>query len=141
MSITDDKTQIVKLTARGAVRNEPAFKLGLSSVLSNATCNAMNMSPNEILIVRKVNDPMPGKLSAHAQQYLPDREWQSAVNNQLNKIYQSAEKQKKGILPGEAEAVVFADTAELLACYTSDIVNARTAQCWWWKTLKKLVNV
>ena len=137
MTMLNAQSQIGKLKLLSRQKDVSACRNSLSSLLSNSSFKPSSMPPSEIFIVKKINDPLPGKLCEGVNKFIPDSQWQAALNNKLNNIYFNAVRPINGILTEAAEAVVFTDTGEFLACYTRDLVNDRAGCYWWWKNLLK----
>jgi hypothetical protein len=100
------------------------------------------MPPTAILIVIKINDPMPGvllpELSGKAVKLaaVSDKNsWQIALRSQLSDFYQTANRpSSSGALAGEQNAVLFKDQAELLACFCRDLIVGGVSEKWWWRS-------
>lgn len=135
--INNSSSEIGKLKIRGALKDEPALRLGLSNLIGNADLNPNGLSPSEILMIKHMSDPLPGKIPIGKHQFRPDMDWQRAVQDQLNDIYRSAVRPQHGMISGNAEAVVFSDQAELLACFSIDLARGLAVTHWWWRHLLK----
>lgn len=125
--------EINKLRVRGRSGIDPALRLVLSSGLANVSFQPAGMPPHAILLIKHLHDPLPGKLCHRNHPYVPNRDWQQAITEQLNGIYRNALRPGNGVLPLQADAIVFSDKAELLASLSLDVVTGRAWQCWWWK--------
>lgn len=86
-----------------------------------------------ILCVRTLRSPLPGSLSTHAGR--ASRSWEQAVAVSLQQLVGRAVRPAHGAVPVHAEAVLFADRAEMLACLAHDSCQGLIGLHWWWKSL------
>jgi hypothetical protein len=128
-------TYIDVLRLRGASDNTPALRLAVASLLSTAELRPMGVSPAAILIVRKMADPLPGRLAPHRRAIRIDTAWENAFQRALVAIYRHATRPAQGRIPTSANAVLFADEGEMLACLALDISRGVAWEHWWWKAL------
>lgn len=135
MITAPQNTEIGMLSARGARRDEPALRLALSSQISALDLRSAAMPPAAILIVRKLSDPLPGSILADGRYSGLNKAWESALNARLDDAYHAALAPQNGLLPGDAENVVFSDWAQMLACLLSDLAARRAGERWWWRQL------
>ncbi len=135
----EQKSFIGTLHVRGAERNDPALRLAISNQLSGADLKPPGLPPSGVLVVRKLADPLPGSFTIQPGSGRPDPEWERAVRRQLEDSFANAARPVGGKLPGNAEAIVFSDQAELLACLVSDIASGEAWQRWWWKAILKQI--
>jgi hypothetical protein len=132
MTATNATTHINTLQVRGAVANTPALRLRLSSLLGSADLRPPGFSPAAVLIVRRIADPLPGRALTRRGGTM-DRAWTRAAREALTTLYRQAARPMQGPVSTTAEAVLFADKAELLACLARDIIQGRAGSCWWWR--------
>lgn len=92
------------------------------------------LGSNAILCIRRLLDPMPGKLRLNDDSFGSISGWQQAVHSKLEALASRALRPALESVPGDAEAVIFADRAELLACLSRDWFAARL-NAWWWRSL------
>ena len=130
-----DTTTIDTLRVRGSNENSPALHLALSSMLSNADFRLAGISPSAILIVKKLSDPLPGQLKPRPGVMQVDATWERAVQSSLSRIYHQAARPVNGYIPSNADAVLFADEGEMLACLTLDMSGGEATGRWWWKVV------
>jgi hypothetical protein len=90
------------------------------------------------LIVRKLDDPLPGKIRDPASDRHLRRGWQRATEDAIARAYQRAQRPADGPVPAQAVAVVFADAAELLACLAIDLARCQWGEHWWWNFARKI---
>jgi hypothetical protein len=61
--------------------------------------------------------------------------WEQAVHASLDQMVRLAARPAQGMVPADAEAVLFADRAELLACLAQDWCEGAAIMRWWWQSL------
>ena len=130
-------TRIGTLRLRGAKRDDPALRLAVSSQMKAMEVAPGGLPPSAILIVRKVTDPLPGRIGANRKGFGADLAWQRALQDKLEELYRRARRPTDGILPGKPDAVVFHDEAELLACLLGDLASGDASYHWWWRLILK----
>jgi hypothetical protein len=72
---------------------------------------------------------------------LPPPAWERALVASLEQLVRHAARPAYGVVSGNAEAVLFADYAELLACLAGDWCEGYISTRWWWQSLFKGVAV
>src|SRR6185295_10580488 len=87
------------------------------------------LSPSAILVVRSLSDPRPRTLRLGG----PSSDWRRAAAAAVQEKLRRAARPRLGEVPGGAEAVLFADRAELYTCLLLDWRAGR--ERWWWKLL------
>jgi hypothetical protein len=132
-----EQTVISRLRVGGAVRDPLVARLRLESMLSATELRPRSLPPSAILCIRKLSAPRGalglargGAYASHAQ-----HEWQRALSDALDRVAARAARPFKGPTPPDAEAVVFADRAELLACLALDLRARLVAARWWWRDI------
>jgi hypothetical protein len=111
----------------------PVARLRLSHLFSSVALHPTAMPPSALLIVRSMSDPLPGRIARQfAAAPVASNAWESAAQSQLDALYRRAARPAHGPVPLSAEAVLFADYAELLVCLTLSW-NVSMASAWWWK--------
>ena len=131
------KNFIGTLQVRGAGRDDPALRLAVSSQLGCAEFRPPGMPPSVVLIVRSMADPLPGRLSIRGGPTRLCSAWERAVQDRLGELYRRAARPQQGMLAGDADAVVFTDEAELLACLAMDLASGLALHRWWWRLILK----
>jgi hypothetical protein len=128
-------TTIEHVRLRRARLEAPAARQRLSYLFSSAALRPTAMPPAAVLVVRCMSDPLPGRIAREIESAAaPSVEWENAAQARLEEMYRSAARPATGAVPSSAEAVLFADQGELLACLALD-VDAYAANSWWWKSI------
>jgi len=71
----------------------------------------------------------------------PPGDWERAVANSLTRLARNAARPALEAVPANAEAVLFADRAEVLACLASDWCEGSAHTRWWWQGLFKEMDI
>ena len=118
-----DGLQIGTLRARASA-GEAAARLPIERALAAADLRPPGLPAGAVLIVRRLATGQPS----------PRPAWERAVRAQLAALCRRATRPARGECAAGAEAVFFADEAELLACLADDIVANLAATRWWWRS-------
>lgn len=127
-------TSIGRLRLRSGGRDPLRASLCAGAMLATVDLQPPALSPAAILLVRTLRDPLPGSISLRRFAPVPAR-WQEAVTGALDQAAQQAARPASGAVSAGAEAVLFADRAELLACLARDWLAGVAAARWWWQAL------
>ena len=120
---------------RRAQMDAPAARQRLSYLLSSATLRPSRMSPSGVLVVRSMRDPLPGAIAKDlASAAIPNPAWERAALGRLDALCISAARPARSAVGSAAEAVLFADQSELLACLALDL-STGGGTAWWWKSI------
>jgi hypothetical protein len=96
--------------------------------------DAVTLPAGAILCVRRLRDPRPHRVSLAAGQ-APPAEWARAVAETLADLARRAARPARGPAGADAEAVIFDDRAQMLACLAADWCRGSIAAWWWWRAL------
>jgi hypothetical protein len=110
-------------------------RLRLEPQLATAELRPSGLPPSAVLCVRRIADPLPGRLVLDSAQARPPPEWERAFVEALTRLLRSAARPAHEAVPANAEAVLFADRAELLACLARDARDGVAWTRWWWRNL------
>lgn len=127
-----NRPTIRRLTLRGIGGDGTATRLHAERILGSASIRPRRMPPSAVICVRRLSDPHPGTLRLDAAAIRPPPEWERAVVDALDEAFHAAAKPAHEAVPAAAEAVVFADRAELLACLAADWLSGEVSLRWWW---------
>ncbi len=134
-------TQIGTLQVRGAVRDDPALRLAVSNKLGRAEFRPQGMPPSAILIVRRLSDPLPRRVATRGAYKRRCTEWERAVKDRLGELYRHAVHPSFRQKANEAEAIVFADEAEMFACLVFDVSRRTVKRRWWWRYFSRKISI
>jgi hypothetical protein len=129
-----DRTRIGRLRVRGGTEST-SLRLGLSGLLDRADLRPPGVPPAAVLIVRRMGDPLPGRLAPGQRVGSVDLTWERAARDRLAGFYRRAARPGRDPVPADADAVAFADEGELLASLVLDLVRGRMRERWWWRSL------
>ena len=130
---TQDLSGLVKPDRSLAARDPLLLRLRAAHLLETADLIPPNLPPGAILTIRRLVDPLPGRLSLDQAQLTPDQTWQAALTGQLAGLAAHAEQPMRQAVSAGAAAVLFADQAELLACLATDWLAGQLLNRWWWR--------
>ena len=132
-TLGDGSTTIAQLRVRASGVEPLIARARLDGVLGRTDLHPTALSPSAILVVRGLDDPRPGALRLdRAQQPV---EWQRAAAAAMDDQLRRAARPSRGAVPPGADAVLFADRAELLGCLLSDWCAGTIGLRWWWRLL------
>lgn len=138
----DRDTRIGTLKIRGAGEKEDRYALfrRLSFLLNTVDFSPPGIPPSGILIVRRMQDPLPGKITPHGYHGYALRvetAWEKAAHGALHEKYRIASRPVKGRISPDSDAVFFEDESQLIAALALDIADGTAVNRWWWNVLLK----
>lgn len=116
-------------------------RLHLERLLANVQISSAWLSPSAILCIRQMPDPRPGALRLLARELRPAVEWERGLRSALEQKVRAAVRPALGAVPPDAEAVVFADRSELIACLALDCSAGTASERWWWAALTRELDL
>jgi hypothetical protein len=126
---------IARLEVHAAGADPIAARLRIEAMLGTVEMRPRALPPSTILCVREMRDPLPGWLSLSSRQLHAPAQWKQALEREMDRLGATAAWPARSVVPPTAEAVAFADEAELLVCLGSDLVAGGLATRWWWRLL------
>ena len=108
-------------------------RLRLGSLLDRLDLQAGRPGSSAVLCIRRFEDPQPGHLSLEGGQALPQA-WESSARQAVERLASGAAHPAHEVVPASANAVLFNDRAELLACLAADWCSGETQNRWWWQS-------
>jgi hypothetical protein len=135
MNLEPGKTYVRRLSAVSRERDALALRLRLERALKGADFNPPGLPASAILCVRRLSDRRAQSPRARAGGALAFAEWQRSVAAAVERLARHAASPARGPVPANAEAVIFGDRAELLACLASDWCEEAAPARWWWRSL------
>lgn len=130
---TDDTT-ILRARARVAgitPADAAALRRRMASMLAGLRLRPAGMPPSAVLFVRRLADPAPGLLGLRGHR--PNAAWERALERELDRAARTATRPMRGMIPGDPDAVLFADEGECLAALSLDLARGQAAARWWWR--------
>ena len=131
------ETVVSRLRLNAATSDPALATMRLASLLRDAPLHPANLAPAAILFIRRLHDPKPGALRLdQSGGHLPAL-WNQAAKELVSRLGSGAVRPALGAVSPSANAVVFLDRAELLACLASDWCQGAVTARWWWQSLLK----
>lgn len=134
------QTRVERLRLRGGGLDPTLARLRLTNMLGGARLQPAGLGPSAILCVRRLRGPAPGSLSSRVACAATPPAWEHAASAALGELARRAARPALDFVSADAEAVLFADQAEMLACYVGDCCAGLADICWWWKSLFRGVD-
>lgn len=116
-------------------RDALALRLRLERALAGADFHPPGLPASAILCVRRLSDRRAGAPRALTGGAPAFAEWQRSVAAAIERLVRHAASPARGPVPADAEAVIFGDQAELLACLAADWCEEAAPARWWWRSL------
>jgi hypothetical protein len=129
------------LRVKGAGLDPTLTQLHVTSLLNAADIQPAGLMPSAIVCIRTLRTSRHVPLSLQHGGGRPPHAWEQSLNASLEEMIRHAARPILGPVPANSEAVVFNDTAELLACMTTDWCEGLLPARWWWKSLFKTSDV
>jgi hypothetical protein len=134
MTVASHRVNICRLRVRGGERDSLSLQNHLAQLLAGADTHPGGLPASAILVVRALRGPLPQMVRRRRETRLPPV-WEQMVRATLDDLARRAARPAREAVPADAQAVVFADRAELLACSARDFCEGRIAGLWWWRSL------
>ena len=135
MQIHPGNTYIGTLRTTGRWHDPLALRNRLDRMLSAADLQPPGLPRHAILCIRMLRGPLPQWWRTSAGSIRPPQSWERALATTLDQLVRRAAHPGRGGVPDNAEAVVFADYAELLACLANDWCKGEATTHWWWQSI------
>jgi hypothetical protein len=133
--IAGDATRVGRLRLDGPERGDAAAVSRAGRLVEGAGLRPSGLPAQAVLCVRRLADPRPGLVRLDAGGIRPPPAWDAAVRDALEAALRGAARPAAGAVPAGANAVVFADHGEVLACLAADWLSGGAATHWWWREL------
>jgi hypothetical protein len=130
--ISERTTTIGRLRVRADVVTAAGAEQRAGSALRALDLQPPAMPPQAILCIRSLADPMPRALDFRSSAARPATEWEAAARRTTADLFRRAVRPVRGNVAADAESVLFADRAELLACAARDALRGLLSAHWWW---------
>lgn len=115
---------------RSGSADRAAVRMAVARQLEAADLDVPSIPRSSILVIRRLRDPLPGRLTTHRQAVMADPRWQSAARAHIDEAARSAVRPVGGRIAGDAGAVIFTDEAELFACLALQLASGGP-MTWW----------
>jgi hypothetical protein len=139
--ISSDQVYIRRVRVTGPVIDHLPARQQLSAAIDPNLLRLIGLSPESILCIRSLRDPRPGAFHFHSSTLNSNLEWKSAFLESMRRLAQTAVHPTQGSVPANAQAVIFSERSELLACLAADWCAGEVAMHWWWKSLLRSGDV
>lgn len=116
-------------------RDALALRLRLERAFTGADFHPPGLPASAILCVRRLSDRRASATRTRTSGALAFAEWQRSVAAAIERLARHAANPARGPVPANAEAVIFNDQAELLACLAADWCAEAAPARWWWRSL------
>ncbi|HEX8501943.1 MAG TPA: hypothetical protein VF659_15275 [Pyrinomonadaceae bacterium] len=136
MIVEAGKTYVRRLRAFSTSRDELALRLRLERTLAHANLHPAWLPASAILCVRKLRGESAAASLAPYGRGGASPEWEREIAARLEALARRAARPAREVVAAGAEAVIFDDQAELLACLVSDWCGGGVETTrWWWQSL------
>jgi hypothetical protein len=129
------KSVVAKLRVKGEGLETVAARLHLERLFGASDFSPHGLPPKSVLCIKKISDPKPLTLRLKHEDIRFAEIWRKAVSDRIENFYRHAFRPIRESVPAQAESVVFADRAELIACLAGDWCDGLLAENWWWRGL------
>jgi hypothetical protein len=110
-------------------------RLRVESALQAASLRPPGLPPSAILVIKRVADPHLGRLTASRPDYAATQTWARTFDLHVAALSKRAARPFHGPVASDAQAVLFADQAELLACLALNWLDGSLSAHWWWRSI------
>ncbi len=121
-------TTIRRAAVRGARLDGIAARRSTERLLERIPDSVPGMGASAVLCVRRMSVHVRNR-----QRYM--QQGSRVLGEGVERLVRHAARPALGAVPANAEAVLFADRAELLSCVARDFMQHQLAQVWWWRVL------
>lgn len=134
------QTIVRRLRIKSADVDPNLARQRIANLLNDANLQAAQGAPAAIILIRRLRISLPLTLRVdHGRcEELPG--WDETVKAELCSLVRNAARPWLTAVPAAADAVVFLDRAELLACLAADWCQGIVSTRWWWRILLKGEN-
>ena len=141
VTLESGKTYIEKLRATTQARHTNLAQTRLRNMLAGMDLYLSGLSAAAIVCIRHFRDPLPGSLPLPSSGLRPPAAWEQAVRTSLEAMVRHAARPAREAVPANAEAVLFTDRSEWLACLAKDWLAGQLTLHWWWQSLRKTTEL
>ena len=128
-------TSLRKVTVRTSEPDALAVRTQFERALAPVDLHPASLPRSAILCVRALRDCSRRLSFRTTPDFAALNRWRQKTVAALDTLARGAVRPSRGPVPATAEAVLFADETELLACLALDWCRGRFAEHWWWRGL------
>ena len=130
MSESSKSTLIRNVRIRTGASDWLAKRQEIERTLQASALHPIELPDDAILAVRQVTIRQTSQ-----------SQWHEAVSMKLSHLVREAARPINDSVPANAQAVIFRDRSEMLACLAADWCAGEVAMHWWWKSLLRSGDV
>lgn len=130
-----DRTLVRRVRVRGAAADPLAGRLRAAALVGGADLRPAGLPAAAVVCIRRFPDPRPRTMALGRPPTAPTFEWRRAAAMVLDRLVGNAGRPADGPIHAGAEAVLFADWAEVLTCLATDWLDGSLGSRWWWPVL------
>lgn len=131
----DTETVVSKLTLKGKRLDTLTASQRLTRLLQSVDLQPPGFPRDAILCIRRCRTQIPASWIVQSHVTAPSHEWQQRLHRSIEQLLQRAGRPAVETVSPTAEAVWFANRAELLACVAKDWRDGTLLSRWWWQSL------
>lgn len=135
MNLEPGKTYVRRLSVVSRERDALSLRLRLERAFTGADFHPPGLPASAILCVRRLSERGSRAQRERGRGALAFSEWQRSMADTIGRLARQASSPARGAVPANAEAVIFSDRAELLACLAADWCEEAAPARWWWQSL------
>jgi hypothetical protein len=132
---------VTRLTVRAGPGDGAALRQAISRQIGSTDLRIPGLPPSGILLVRRLADPLPGRLSGHPAAVVADQRWQRALRARLEHLKERAARPRDGNVSEDAESLLFTDEAQLIACLACSALDRPGPPPWWRRAVAAYVPI
>lgn len=126
---------VSRMKVRGSGLDPLLCRQRLSRLLDEADVTLDGFPRSAIVCLRRVRTTVDEGLLHTASMQGSRDGWKRQIRTSLSQVARHAYRPARDVVPTSADAVWFADQAELLACLGRDWATHRLGTVWWWHSL------
>lgn len=132
---SSEQTYVRRMRVAASRGDALAASLRVQSLFASAQLSPSWLAPSAILCIRRLRAATSHALARDAPR-LPAA-LHGTLLSEIERLARAAARPARGIVAADAESVVFADRAELLASLAADCCDRLAGTRWWWRSLFK----
>jgi len=121
---------VSRLRVRGAL-DPLRGRQRIETTLADVRSSALGLPPHGVLVIRRIAPVEPLRIGSETSA----TRFRRSVRSDLERMAQRARRPWRDADAATADAVLFADEAELVACLVRDWLRGWVAERWWWRSV------